>query len=70
MWCTSSLANTRDPGGWARHSTIQIRVEAKGDRTVVGFHEENLPGQANRIARRDHYRAALDRLEELAKGTR
>lgn len=58
---------TRNPGGWARPSTIQIRVEPKGDRAVVGFHEENLPARDDREARRAHYRAALDRLAALAK---
>lgn len=57
---------TRDPGGWDRPSTIQVRVEAKDDgRTVVGFHKENLPGADDREERRAHYRAALDRLERL-----
>ena len=58
---------TRDSGVGDRPSTIQIRVEAKGDRAVVGMHEENLPGEKNREERRTHYRAALDRLEALAK---
>ena len=61
---------TRDPGGWDRPSTIQIRVEAKGDRSVIGMHEENLPGESERTARLAHYRAALDRLQELAKDAR
>lgn len=57
---------TRNPGGWARPSTIQIRVEAKGDSAVVGFHEESLPREEDREERRAHYRAALDRLADLA----
>ena len=61
---------TRDPGGSDRPSTIQIRVEPKGDRSVVGMHEENLPGESDREERRAHYRAALDRLQALAKGAR
>ena len=57
---------TRNPGGWARPSTIQVRVEARGDRAVVGFHEESLPREEDREERRAHYRAALDRLAALA----
>jgi uncharacterized protein YndB with AHSA1/START domain len=53
------LRITRRPDGWARPATIQIRLAPKGEKTVVTFHEENLPGADEREARRAHYQAAL-----------
>ena len=64
----SHLRVTRQPGGWPRASTIQARVEASGDRSVVSFHEEHLPDADARAARRAHFAAALDALERLAGG--
>lgn len=61
----SHLRITRNPGDWKRDSTVQVRVIPKGDRSVVSFHEENLPNQEERIARRQHYRSVLDWLEEF-----
>ncbi|HSH46423.1 MAG TPA: SRPBCC domain-containing protein [Longimicrobiales bacterium] len=60
------LRVTWHPEGWPRPSTIQARVMPKGEKTVVGFHEEHLPGPGEREERRTHFRAALDRLVELA----
>lgn len=56
------------PPGWERASTIQVRVIASGERTVVAFHQEHLPDGQAREARRAHYTAALDRLERLIAG--
>lgn len=53
---------TRRPDGWARPSTIQIRLTSKGEKTVVTFYEENLPDADEREARRAHYREALERI--------
>ncbi len=61
----SHLRITRQPGGWPRASTIQVRVLPKGDKTVVAFHEEHLPGPQEREARRAHYRAAVDAIARL-----
>lgn len=61
----SHVRLTRDPGGWDRPTTIQVRVEAKDERTVIGFHEENLPARDDRLERRAHYWGALDRLAAL-----
>lgn len=60
------LRITWKPKGWARPSTIQARVEARGGKTVIGFHQEHLPGVDEREERRAHFRAALDALEKLA----
>ena len=59
---------TWKPEGWERPSTIQVNLEPKGEKTVVGFHQENLPGPDEREERREHFRAALDRLQELVEG--
>ncbi|HEX6939428.1 MAG TPA: SRPBCC domain-containing protein [Longimicrobiales bacterium] len=53
------LRITRRPDGWARAATIQIRVMPKGEKSVVAFHEENLPSADEREARRAHFRAAI-----------
>jgi len=53
------LRITRRPDGWARASTIQIRVTPKGEKTAITFHEENLPSAEEREARRAHYQAAF-----------
>ncbi|HEY8470984.1 MAG TPA: SRPBCC domain-containing protein [Longimicrobiales bacterium] len=54
------LRITRRPEGWARAATIQIRVLPKGEKTVVAFHEENLPSAEEREARRAHFEAAIE----------
>jgi uncharacterized protein YndB with AHSA1/START domain len=54
------LRVTRRPDGWARAATIQIRLAPKGEKTVVTFHEENLPSADEREARRAHYQAAFE----------
>jgi uncharacterized protein YndB with AHSA1/START domain len=61
----SHLRMTWHPPGWERASTLQVRVIPKGDRTVVAFHQEHLPGPKEREDRRAHYRAALDELERI-----
>ncbi|MEX0780561.1 MAG: SRPBCC domain-containing protein [Balneolales bacterium] len=58
---------TYKPEQWAKASTIQVRVETKADKTVIGFHEENLPGVKEREERRKHFRAALGKLDELSR---
>jgi uncharacterized protein YndB with AHSA1/START domain len=50
---------TRHPNGWARASTIQIRVTPKGEKSVIAFHEENLPDAEAREARRAHFQEAI-----------
>ncbi len=57
------LRITWKPPEWDRPSTIQVPAEPKGnDRTVVGFHEEHLPSQEVREARRGHFKEAANRL--------
>jgi len=56
------LRLTRRPEGWARAATVQIRLAAKGEKTVVTFHEEHLPSAEEREARRGHYKTALGKI--------
>ena len=62
----SHLRVTWRPPGWARASTIQVRVMPAGAKTTLSFHEEHLPGAAEREARRRHYEAVLDALQAQA----
>jgi len=59
----SHLRITRQPPGWSRPSTIQVRVMPAGAKTTLSFHEEHLPGAAERQERRAHFAAALDELQ-------
>lgn len=61
----SHLRLTWQPPGWPRASTIQLRVIPKDERTVIAFHQEHLPGAAEREERRAHYRAVLAELERM-----
>lgn len=64
----SHLRITWQPEGWPRASTIQVRVMPSGEqKSVISFHQEHLPGPAERQARREFFDAALDALEEQAK---
>lgn len=56
----SHLRITWQPPGWGRASTIQVRTIPNGDRTVIAFHQENLPGPEEREERRTHFKAALE----------
>lgn len=60
------LRITFEPAGWPRPSTLQVRVEPKGEKTVVSFHEERLPDEQAREDRRAHFKAALDALEDMS----
>ncbi|HEU0297838.1 MAG TPA: SRPBCC domain-containing protein [Longimicrobium sp.] len=61
----SHLRMTWQPEGWPRPSTIQVRVvPASGGRSVLSFHQEHLPGPAEREARRAFFEAAADALQQ------
>lgn len=66
----SHLRMTWQPEGWARASTIQVRVApASGGRSVLSFHQEHLPGPAERETRRAFFAAAADALQrQIAAG--
>ena len=59
----SHLRLTWRPPSWPRHSTIQVRVISKDDRTVIAFHQEGMPGPEEREMRRTFFTAALDAWE-------
>jgi uncharacterized protein YndB with AHSA1/START domain len=44
--------------------TIQVAMQAKGDRTRITFHEERLRDAAERETRRTHWKQVMDDLEE------
>lgn len=60
----SHLRLTWQPAGWDRASTLQVRTIAKGDRTVIVFHQEHLPSEASRQDRRQFFHDVLDQLEQ------
>ena len=61
----SHLRLTWHPPDWPRASTIQVRVIPRGNLTVVAFHQEHLPGLAEREERRAYYTTVLDALERV-----
>jgi uncharacterized protein YndB with AHSA1/START domain len=63
----SHLRITWFPKGWPRASTIQVRVVPKGERCVIVFHQEHLPGPEERELRRAHFKASLDELEQIIR---
>jgi uncharacterized protein YndB with AHSA1/START domain len=64
----SHLRMTWQPEGWPRTSTIQVRVMPKGEgKSVISFHQEHLPGAAEREDRRRFFDAALDALQQQVK---
>lgn len=59
---------TWQPAGWPRASTLQVRAMPSGEgKTVISFHQEHLPGAAERDERRQFFAAALDALERQVK---
>lgn len=61
----SHLRLTWQPHGWSRPSTIQVRVIPKGDRCILAFHQEHLPGPVEREQRRAHFAAALHEFAQI-----
>lgn len=65
----SHLRVSVQPAGWPRASTLQVRVMPSGEqKTVISFHQEHLPGAAEREERRKFLEAALDTLQKRVKG--
>ncbi len=61
----SHIRLTWKPEHWQRPSTIQVRVIANGDKTVIAFHQENLPGLKERQERRAFFKKVLEQIEEM-----
>jgi uncharacterized protein YndB with AHSA1/START domain len=50
------------PPGWTHDTTVQVAVTGKGDKTVLGFHQEWLADAEERERQREHWRAAMARV--------
>jgi uncharacterized protein YndB with AHSA1/START domain len=64
----SHVRLTWQPDGWSAASTIQVRVLPAAGGTTVSFHQESLPGAAERAALRERWAGALERLAALLVG--
>lgn len=58
----SHLRLTWGPPGWPRPSILQVRTLPSRAGTTIAFHQEHLPGPAEREERRQRFTEALDRL--------
>lgn len=60
---------TWQPGPWPRPSTLQVRVDAKGNgKTRVRIHHEHLPDADAREHMRTRWQAALEELARTVEG--
>jgi uncharacterized protein YndB with AHSA1/START domain len=50
------------PAGWDHPTTVQVAVAARGDRTMLRFHQERLADSDERARQREHWSAVLDRV--------
>lgn len=67
----SHLRLTWRPVGWPRHAIMQVRVIPQAERSIVAFHQEQLPDADAREQRRAAFTAALEQLYQLsAEGSR
>jgi uncharacterized protein YndB with AHSA1/START domain len=64
----SHIRLTWKPDRWSNTSTIQVRVIPNKDKTTIAFHQENLPGPKERQERHEHFKNALDKLEQIIEG--
>jgi len=64
----SHIRLTWKPDRWSKPTTIQVRVIPNKDKTTIAFHQENLPGPKEREERHEHFKGALDKLEQIIKG--
>ncbi len=60
----SHLRLTWQPPNWPRPSTIQVRVIPNGAKTVIAFHQEHLPGLAEREERKLFFKNVLKQIED------
>lgn len=61
----SHIRLTWKPQGWARPSTIQVRVNAANRGTILSFHQEQLADVAARVAMKTHWEEVIARLATL-----
>ncbi len=53
---------TWQPVNWDHETTIQVAIQAKGDRTLVRFHQERLANATEREQQRSHWKQVMDDL--------
>jgi uncharacterized protein YndB with AHSA1/START domain len=56
------LRLTWQPKGWAKTSTLQVYVEDKGEKSSIGFHQEQLRDEKMREKMRIHWQKVLQQL--------
>ena len=59
------LRLTWKPADWAAPSTVQIYLQAKGERTAVRFHQEKLESAEQRALMKNRWRAVLEALSNV-----
>lgn len=58
----SHVRLTWQPEGWARPSTLQVRVIPAKTGTTLSFHQEQLRGETERTAMKAHWERVIGRL--------
>jgi uncharacterized protein YndB with AHSA1/START domain len=58
----SHIRLTWQPQGWARPSTVQVRVTAASSGTTLSFHQEHLADSAARSAMKAHWERVIEQL--------
>lgn len=61
----SHIRMTWKPDKWREHSVLQVRTTPKGDRTTLGFHQENLPDAFERENMRTRWKEKSRKIAEL-----
>lgn len=55
---------------WTHDSTVQVALQAKGDRSVVRFHQERLANAEERRRQRAHWQGVIGKFTRLLDGQR
>lgn len=58
------------PPGGERETTVQVALDAKGERTRLVFHQERLADGAERERQRERWRGVMDAVEDALAGGR
>ena len=61
----SHIRLTWHPEEWPRPSVIQVRVIPNGQKTVIAFHQEHLPGPKEREERKAFFKNVLKQFEAV-----
>lgn len=52
------------PLDWTHDSTVQVALSAKGDKTVLRFHQERLAGPEERERQRQHWQRVIEQVTD------